>query len=448
MTAPGWYQRGRAAIHRLSQNKSFKGVAMIGSGAALGQVVLVAATPIVSRLYGPQAYGALAVFSSMLSIGSILVTFRWEVTIPLPKADEEARDLLVLALVTAMLTAGLACSGLLAWRFLTRSGAANPLFRHLVWTLPLGMLSFGTYQSLAYWATRKQLYRPISATRVNQSIASVGAQVTLFRLPPQGLGLILAYIIGQSFGLRPLFFAFRKTRPRTPLPGLARLLELARKYWHMSAYGAATGVAATLGDNLPALLLARAFGLEIAGIYLMASRVFSLPAQMVGAAIAQVFMGETSQRLRDDPRSVSTYFHSVHRNLLRVAVGILFLGAVSPFILPWVLGPKWHAAGLFAAIIAPAAAADITVRPLYNITVIANRPKLQLVSGLLPLGLGLLGLGLPILFHASDRISIICYTLCKSLGSILIYLVYRNIVREIGSRPASPPRLEEPVPLS
>ena len=441
-------EKAKAKYRRLAENKTFRGVAMIGSGAAVGQIVQVAATPIVSRLYGPSAYGALAVFSSILSIASILVTFRYEVTIPLPKEDEEGRDLLVLALCLALTAAGVVGLGLTVWPHLVHQAHPNPIFKHLIWTLPVGMVSIGCYQSLAYWATRKQLYRPISATRVNQAIASVGAQVVLRNLPPPGLGLILAYIIGQGFGLRPLFMAFRRTAPRLPLPRPKRLLELARKYWNMSLYGSATGVAGALGDNLPALLLAKAYGLETAGIYLMAARVFSLPAQMVGAAIAQVFMGETSQRLRDNPRSVSTYFHSVHRNLLWVGAGILCMGAASPFILPWVLGAKWHAAGVAAAIIAPMAAADITVRPLYNITVIANRPKLQLVSGLLPLGLGLVGLGVPILAGARGTYALLSYALCKSLGSVLIYFIYRHIVKNIGAGAQDGAHLQAAVPIT
>jgi len=434
MRAPAAWSTTREALRRAVGNRSFRGAAVIGSGAAVGQAIQVAATPIVSRLYGPQAYGALAVFSSLLGIASILVTFRFEVAIPLPREDEEARDLLVLALGLALVLAGATGIGLAAWGYLFRAAPpGNPLTRHLAWTLPLGMLGIGCYQSLAYWATRKQMYRAISATRMNQAGAAVATQVALYRLPPQGLGLILAWIVGQAFGLRPLFMAFRATGPRTPLPSLGRLRGLARRYWSISAFGTATAVATTFGDSLPALLLAKAFGLETAGVYLMASRVFSLPEQMVGTAIAQVFMGEASQRLREDPRLVPTYFHSVHRTLLWVGAGVLVLGSLSPLALPWVLGAKWHAAGAVAAILAPMAATDITVRPLYNITVIGNRPRLQLITGLLPMGMSIIGLVIPVLLGCPARVALLSYALCRCLGSQMNYLLYRQVAHAIGA---------------
>ena len=423
---------------RLAGNSTLRGVILIGGGAAAGQIITVAATPIVSRLYGPPAYGALAVFTSILNMASILVTFRYEVAIPLPTEDEEARDLLVLALAMALVAAGLVCAGLLGWLAFARPSQPNPLLRHLVWTLPLGMLGAGGYQSFAYWATRKRLYRPISATRLNQSVAAVGSQILLFRLPPQGLGLILAAIVARAFGLRTLITAFWASSPKTPWPSPARLVALLRKYWSISAYGIATAVATEIGDSLPSLLLARAFGLPAAGIYLMASRIFALPSQMVGAAVSQVFMGECSHRLREDPRTVHDYFHSVHRNLRWVGGGVLLLGALSPLFLPWVLGAKWHAAGMVAAILAPMAATDITVRPLYNITVIANRPRLQLVTGLVPMAFSVLGLGLPIFLGGSDTTALVSYSLSRCLGSGVIYLIYRSVARNLGSGEEGP----------
>ena len=413
-------------------------MALIGGGAAVGQAIMVAATPIVSRLYGPHAYGALAVFGSILTIASILVTFRFEVTIPLPKEDEEARDILVLALTLAFFAAGLVCLSLLIWRFLTKAADTDPSFRHLVWTLPLGMLGIGCYQSLAYWATRKRLYRSISATRVNQSIASVGTQILLHRLPPPGLGLMVAYIVGQAVGVRPLFLAFRASSPKGHLPSLAKLVSLARKYFKLSAYGSATAIAIAIGSGLPSLLLAKVYGLEAAGIYLMASRVFALPAQMVGAAVSQVFMGETSQRLRENPRSVPEYFHAVHRNLMWLGGCVLVLGGISPLVLPWILGAKWHAVGAIAVILAPMAAMEISVSPLYNITVIGNRPKLQLLTGLLPMGSSIAGLGLPVFFGLQYRTALFCYMVCQCLGYGLTYITYRNVARSIGTGKTKP----------
>jgi O-antigen/teichoic acid export membrane protein len=425
-------ERAAEALHRIAGDKTLRGIALIGGGTAVGQAIMVVATPLVSRLYGPHEYGAMAVFSSFLGIASILVTCRFEVAVPLPKEDREARNILSLALILGLFTSGLVCLSLLVWQFFRKATNPDPLFKHLSWTLPLGMLSIGVYQTLAYWATRKRLYRPMSATRMNQSIASVATQILLYRLPPPGLGLVLSSIVSQAFGLRPLYLAFRDTSQKASISSMATLLSTGRKYLNISVYGTATAVTTAIGDGLPSLLLAKTYGLEVAGIFLMASRVLAIPARMVGAAVSQVFMGEASQRLREDPQSVPKYFRNVYQKLLWVGGGVLVLGGICPTALPWILGSKWDAAGAVAAILAPVAAADITVSPLYNITVIGNRPKLQLFTGLLPMGFSIFGLGIPILLGLSERIALITYSICRCLGYFFTFLVYRRVAKNIG----------------
>ena len=426
------FGRVRAVLRKLMQNSTFRGVAMIGSGTAMGQVIQVAATPIISRLYGPQAYGALGIFSGVLMIGAILVTSRFEVAIPLPEDDGEGRDILVLAIALACFLVGLTSLGALGWWLLAKPGSLAPPFRPMLWTIPLGMFGIGCYQTMSYWAIRKRLYREISMTRLNQSVAGVGTQVVLYRLPPAGLGLMLGAIAVQAFGLRILLKAFRKTRPSGPLPSLSRLVSLGRKYFSISAFGTATALAGAIGDSLPSFILARAFGLEIAGLYLMAAKLFSIPSAMVGGAVAQVFMGEASQRLRTAHQTVPIFFQTVHNKLRWVGAAILTLGLLSPFFLPLVLGAKWHAAGAVAVILAPMAAVDITVRPLFNITVIGNRPSLQLYTGLLPLGLSIIGLGVPTLLGASSHVALISYSSCRILSYWITYRIYLGVARKIG----------------
>jgi O-antigen/teichoic acid export membrane protein len=426
----------RQKLDRVLGDATLRGVALIGGGSALGQAAAVATTPILSRLYGPQAYGALAVFSSLLGVASILVTFRFEVAVPLPEDPSEARDIFILSTFLSVAMSALACLGTLVWLRVRQGGQSGPIFWHMSWLVPLGMLGIGCYQNLSYWAARQRLYKSISATRVTQQIASVGTQTGLCRLPPQGLGLILGYIVGQAFGLQSLYQGYRASRPAGPLPSFRRMTAVGKKYWNLSAYGTLTAVATSIGDGLPSLVLAKAYGLEVAGVYLMASRVLSLPTQMVGASVAQVFMGEASQRLRETPASLPAYFRKVHRNLRWAGLGILALGAICPYVLPWALGPKWHAAGIVTLILAPLAAVDITVRPLYNITVIANRPRLQLVTGFVPLLFSGVGLLLPIFLHRSDDFALFSYTMARVVSCVVIYLVYLRVADSIG-RPAT-----------
>ena len=54
--------------------------------------------PVLTRLYGPEAFGFLALFTSITSIIGVVACMRCELAIMLPKTDEEAANLLGLSL--------------------------------------------------------------------------------------------------------------------------------------------------------------------------------------------------------------------------------------------------------------------------------------------------------------------------------------------------------------
>ena len=68
---------------------------IFGSIFAQGIGVLIA--PIVARLFAPEAFGVAALFASITSIIGVLACLRYELSIVLPKTDEEAANLLGLS---------------------------------------------------------------------------------------------------------------------------------------------------------------------------------------------------------------------------------------------------------------------------------------------------------------------------------------------------------------
>ena len=65
-------------------------VATIVTGTAIAQIIAILATPIVTRFYGPEAFGLFALFSSVAGIFTIIACLRYEPAIMLPNSDEGA----------------------------------------------------------------------------------------------------------------------------------------------------------------------------------------------------------------------------------------------------------------------------------------------------------------------------------------------------------------------
>ena len=60
-------------------------VVTLASGTAVGQGATRLALPVLTRLYSPADYGALAVYSATLTVLLVLASLRFEQAIPCPK---------------------------------------------------------------------------------------------------------------------------------------------------------------------------------------------------------------------------------------------------------------------------------------------------------------------------------------------------------------------------
>jgi O-antigen/teichoic acid export membrane protein len=70
-------------------------------GTATAQAITVAFSPIITRLYGPDAFGVLGVFSSLISILTPIAALCYPHAIVLPPEDEDGLRLVRLAVLIA-----------------------------------------------------------------------------------------------------------------------------------------------------------------------------------------------------------------------------------------------------------------------------------------------------------------------------------------------------------
>jgi O-antigen/teichoic acid export membrane protein len=184
----------------LSKGSCVRSVTVLAGGTALAQVITVAVSPFLTRLYRPEDFGLLGAYVAVLGLAVPLASWRYEFAIPLPKSEQEAFNLLIMALgtvvvMTALLTLGIGVFGqrLVVWMKV-------PALRPYLWLLPVGLLGAGAYQALNYWAVRRQAFAVIARTKLAQSAGSVGTQLLAGLGVPGPLGLIAGHVVGQVGG--------------------------------------------------------------------------------------------------------------------------------------------------------------------------------------------------------------------------------------------------------
>jgi lipopolysaccharide exporter len=338
-------------------------VVTLASGTAVAQLLLVLALPVLTRVYTPADYGALAVYSSTLTVLVVLASLRYEAAIPLPEDEAVAGSLLALTFV--ILAAMAALVSLLVWlagdAFISRANV--PVLRPYRWLIPVGFLGAGAYQALSYWAIRRREFGRIARTRLSQGVGQVVAQVGLGLAGAGAPGLLVGDVIGRVAGGGGL--ALRALLGR-PFKGVTRasLLAVAARYRRFPLLTTWSGLLNVGSLQLPSILFSAGFGAAAAGLYALSFKMLVLPTMLVGQAVGQVFLSRAATVAREPERLRTVTERTA---LALFAGGLPIFGVVAlagPDLFATVMGSRWEQAGRYAQVLAPWFAVWLVSNPL------------------------------------------------------------------------------------
>ena len=335
---------------------SFAGdVLKLVSGTTIAQLIGILASPILTRLYAPEAFGALALFTSITSILGVIACLRYELAIMLPESDEDAANLLGVSLLSALLIALLTVPVIWWGRDLLLGWLNAPELAPYLWMVPPFVFLTGVFLALNYWNSRTKRFGRLSIARVSRSIATTSTQLgfgiagyatggTMIGASVGGHTLATVVLGGQIWrdDRRLLLSAFNWR-------GMFDGLKLHRKF---PLYSSWAGLLNSASVNLPTFLLSLYFTPAVVGFYALGYRLLNVPGTVLGSAVSQVFFQKASVSRLDG--TLSVVVESVFRHLAQLVIyPFLLLGIVGPELFQVVFGTKWIEAGVYVQILAP-----------------------------------------------------------------------------------------------
>lgn len=370
-----------AILERFKQSGPTRNILTLLRGTAISQILLIAAAPVLTRIYTPASFGKLALFISIVSILSVVVCWRYELAIVLPKEDKDAANLLILSVIINLWMCFLT---LLFVLFFAKSlgvlfGVSEIVW--LFWLLPISLFLLGIYQSFNYWSTRKKQFKYLSISRVNQAATGIVFQLGFGFLTNLGAGGLLGgYLISQFVGTSVLIGQVLKNDCisiiRAANPGI--MLKQAIKYRKYPLFSSWSSFLDNIALALPILFFAKYFDLTTVGFYSLGMRLFQVPLSTIGASVSQVFF----QRIADEYNKTGTINHLVEKTFKRLALlslPILFIMFFAPPLFELAFGPEWRIAGVYLQIISPALTIRFVTSPLSIVFSALNRQELAAV---------------------------------------------------------------------
>ena len=407
-----------------------QGVAALAGTAMLAQLITIAVSPILTRLYLPQDLGVLAVYTSALALVGVVSSLRYEYALPLPETDREAGSLLAAGGI-ALLGVATATAAIVITVGPALAGAvhASGLIPYL-WLMPLGVLAAGAYQLLYFWSLRKRAFGAIARTRVTQGLMRSVLQVALGILVVGPLGLLAGQVAGVAGGSLALAGRNGLADPRLLRRlEVGQILRAARRYRRFPLYGGAAGLlnTATL-QGLP-ILLSWSNGIAVAGWFGLMQRLLGLPMAVLGSSISESFLSVAPELARTRPWELKRLFLRIAWRMFVVAVGpVVVVMVAAPTLFPLVFGPYWATSGLYARYWGPALLLQFVVSPLSQLTNVLEQQHTQLAldSTRTALILGVFAAASALDFSASATVLAAGIVMAISYG--LYFAVYLRIV--------------------
>ena len=342
----------RRATHRVWHSRFARNVAIVASGTAGAQAITIAFAPIITRLYGPEAFGLLGTFMAILAIAAPIAALTYPTAIVLPRSD---RDALGLARLSVILSIAMATfvAGLLVFvgDWLAATLGAGSVSRYLL-LIPVFMLFAAWLEIVHQWLIRKKEFGVVARSAVAHSFILNSAKSGIGWFHPVGAVLIVLATMGQALHAGLLLIgARRRCRPETDeidKDSRVSLRHLAYLHRDFPLYRAPTLFINSISQSLPVLMLAAFFGPVAAGFYTLAKLVMGVPSILIGKAVNDVFYPRINEAFHNG-ENLPRYILQVTGALL--AIGFLPFGLVilfGPWLFGFVFGHEWTIAGEYA----------------------------------------------------------------------------------------------------
>jgi O-antigen/teichoic acid export membrane protein len=414
----------------LRDNQFVRSVSVLVSGAALAHVITAISLPILTRLYSPADFNMLAAFSSLFAIFVVSASLRFDVAIPLPESDADALNILILALMFALISSLLLLIPIIIFPKLITDTINQPKLGPYLLLLPVGVFLGASYNSLQCWFSRKKQFGVIAKSRIGQSATSSGVQIGLGLIGTIGsLGLLLGHVLNSGSAVVMLSIRFYfNNRNNLRAVTIIRMKTLFLQYSKFPKYSSIEALCNIAAIQVPIIIIAAtALGPE-AGYITLAMYVIQAPMSLIGSSISQVYLSHAATEHRSG--NLGKFTLTVLSGLIKAGVGpIVFIGIISPVMFSFVFGQDWERAGVLVSWFTPWFIMQFLASPVSMALHVTNSQRLAMLLQMFGIILRVGGV-----YLASTSVVTIQWTgEIFALSGFIFYSIYAYLIFKIAA---------------
>lgn len=361
-------------------NNFFKNTLIITTGTVLSQIIGILFTPFLTRVYTPIDYGQLAIFASISTIISSLISLRYEIQIVKSESKQESINLVLLIIFVAFILS--IFFSLIAFLLGDSNIIKNKVPSLNYWLNYCIISSFFLTSTTAIisWLHREKKYVNMSLIRVFQTLLSSIISL-FFGYYSFKKGLLMGVLIGNSFSFLMLLILFFQTFKNYKIE-FKEILNTALKFKKTPIFLLPTAMLDAFTLQAPIFLISLWFAIDKTGNYRMATSLLTLPVVVIGGAFSQVFFQEFSSCWPDKTKCLNLLIKTwkILATLSIIPLGLIMFFGVKVF--TFFLGPSWYLAGYIASLLAPMTFFSLIHSATSTSLIVLGKEKLILFFGI------------------------------------------------------------------
>lgn len=398
-----------------------RSIAVVLTGTAAAQVITVAASPILSRLFDPAAFGALGTFMAIVGLANPIAALTYPAAIVLPADDDDAFALVWVSLLSSLAFATVLLLGLGIYLEMLNDLTAMQL---LLFVLPLQVIFEALLQAAQQWMIRKRRYGTSARVIVAQAIVVSLSKILVGVFWPTPFALILVSLLASPFSSVVFLAWLNVGGERWPAQAsLRRLRQTARKYLDFPMFRAPQTLVSAVSQTSPLLLLAIFHGPIAVGFFSLSNSVLGAPATLLAKTVNDIFFPRLAELANHGQETRPLLLKATGALCAITALPFAVLILLSPQLFSVIFGTKWTEAGTYSQFLSFFFLTAIITRPSFAAVSVYRVQSAYLAYEILGIIVRLGALSINAFIKTGPIVPIALFSLAGSLAN-LVFLAY------------------------
>ncbi|MBS1589315.1 MAG: oligosaccharide flippase family protein [Bacteroidetes bacterium] len=323
----------------------------MATGSGIAQVFPFITSIFIARLYTPHDMGVYALYFSLCTIFTTVITLGYDNTIYLSKSERLSNNSLLLCVLITLilsffLTVLLVSLPTNIFNFL----GIKSVKRYSLYIF-LSIITATVSALLTNRINREGKFKFLSKMKVFFSILSTLIQLFFGVLGIGTLGLIFAnitaYLVADTvfifYILKSNFFHIEHIK-------LRYMLHIFKKYKKFAIYMGPSAIISSLSNEIPNFMLSCFFGEKVVGFYSFGQKIIVYPINFIISSIQEVFRNEAANEYLSLGHCKSVYMKTVKILIPFTIISIVLFSIFTPLFFKVLFGTKWIESGIYIQI--------------------------------------------------------------------------------------------------